>query len=108
VNKPPAFTCVPESLTINEGEALILEARALGKPVPSISWKRKLEEVTAGVAANEEPERWEAGSQLSKTVAVEDDTDEWFIEATNSIGSVQHQFGLNGMLHIFTDPSLLH
>ena len=87
---------LPEPLTINEGDQLNLEAAAIGKPIPHIVWKRNLDQIKSGLNENEDPERLEAISQMTKIVTMEDDTSDWFIEASNTVGSVQHQFGLNG------------
>ena len=96
MNKPPVFTSVPDSLVVNEGEQLQLEAAALGKPVPHISWKRRMENMEDGVLETVEEDQWKTTSQLNKTIALDDESDEWFIQADNSVGSVQHQIGIKG------------
>ena len=38
MNIPPEFTKAPETLEVTEGDMVELESRAVGKPVPKISW----------------------------------------------------------------------
>ena len=99
VNEAPVFTKVPDSQEVLDGETVTLKCTAQGKPIPQIMWLKGEQvmepddDVTIVTEADESKNK--VNSTLSiKKVLLDDESEDYKIEATNSIGQDQAQFAL--------------
>ena len=94
------FTVVPDPIEVTEGDDLQLACKAIGRPVPDISWylgDELLSEDPDHVTVIQE----EAGDENSSTVMLKNllpdkHAGKYSIEAANSVGTATHTVKVTG------------
>ena len=101
VNEAPVITEKPKSLKANDGDHVEFVCCAKGKPVPQITWlngdKPIEEDDDVSIETVTDNEKYQVQSVLSiKKVLLDDESDQYKVEAQNNIGKDEAEFGLIG------------
>lgn len=95
------FVTAPSEKDIPEGEKVSFVCRVHGKPLPEVSWLRNGRALTeadgASIERKQKPDKHEVESKLTlDKVILNDESEQYVIEAENAVGQASHQFGLVG------------
>jgi hypothetical protein len=102
VSQPPSFVETPKAQEVIEGDDVVLEVSAIGKPLPELTWLRNGEIVeTDGNIEVQSSEVFDdvlkaEGRLMIKDVNPEIHAGKWVIEATNDVGQVTYDARLLG------------
>ena len=104
VNEAPVITEKPSYLIANDGDHVKFICRATGKPIPEIIWFNKEQQIEPDedvtIETIPDNDKYDVKSVLSiKKVLLDDESDQYKVEAQNSIGQDEAPFGLIGKLN---------
>ena len=101
VNEAPSFISVPETKEYKDGDKLRFVCKARGKPIPTINWSKGGDTMLSNddltIDTKERSDKLEVESVVSiKKACLNDNSDNYRIEAVNEFGNVIHEFGCAG------------
>ena len=103
VNEPPVITKKPDSIQVTSGDSVSFTCRAQGKPLPEITWFNKDQQIEQDDDVTIDTIPDEAKNQVQsvlniKKVLLDDESDQYKVEAQNSIGVDEAPFVMIGKL----------
>jgi hypothetical protein len=94
------FTQTPEAVEVTEGDDLDLVCKAIGRPVPDITWymdKKPLDRQDECLALSQSQEGDEANSMVAlRNIQPPRHSGKYTIEAANSVGTATHTVMVTG------------
>ena len=107
MNKVPLFLATPSPLNVVENDRVELYSKATGKPLPEITWSRAGATIKSDrnlkIKTSKDKARNEIESTLTiNKVSIDDEDREYMVEASSVLGSVEHDFSIDGELTIDT------
>ena len=109
VVQPPVFTETPSDMNVREGESTELTCKAIGRPMPKITWyyERQMISQDKHIKLTDQAETADCQSSV---LALTDllptkHAGKYTMEAVNEVGSVKHTMMLSGILgsHLTVD-----
>ena len=104
VNEAPVIREKPPYLIANDGDRVTFKCQATGKPTPEIIWFNKEQQIEPDehvtIETIPDNDTYDVKSVLSiKKVLLDDESDQYKVEAQNNIGQDEAPFGLIGKLN---------